>query len=58
MGDIFTLADKLEQALVKGTGFQVSSSEVRVMIDEDIVDVVLAAKLKHLKAILPAKNID
>ncbi len=53
MGDIYTLTDKLERALVKGTGFQVSASELRVMIDEDIVDAFLAAKLRHLKAIVP-----
>lgn len=54
MGDIYTLTDKLERAMVKGTGFQISASELRVMIDDDIVDAFLAAKLKHLKAIRPA----
>ena len=40
--------------MAKGTGFQISASELRVMIDDGIVDAFLAAKLKHLKAILPA----
>jgi hypothetical protein len=56
MGDIYTLTDKLERALVKGTGFQVSASELRVMIDDDIVDASFAAKLKHLKAMIPASK--
>jgi hypothetical protein len=50
VGDIFTLMDKLERAMVKGTGLQISATELRVMIDEDIVDVILAAKIKRLKA--------
>ncbi|KQN02533.1 hypothetical protein ASE82_09360 [Sphingomonas sp. Leaf230] len=50
MDDIFTLTDKLERAMLKGTGFQISATELRVMIDEGIVDVFFAAKLRVLKS--------
>lgn len=50
MGDIHTLTDKLERALVKGTGFTISKSELAVMIDEKIIDPFFAAKLKQLKS--------
>jgi hypothetical protein len=50
MGDIFTLTDKLERAMVKGTGLQISETELRVMIDEGIIDVFFAAELRVLKS--------
>jgi hypothetical protein len=50
MGDIYSLTDKLERALVKGTGFTISKSELAVMIDENIVDAFFAAKLRQLKS--------
>jgi len=60
MGDIFTLTDKLERAMLKGTGFQISETELRVMIDEGIVDAFLAAKLRVLKSdrFTPRANTD
>ena len=50
MGDIYSLTDKLERALVKGTVFTISRSELGVMIDEKIVDAFFAAKLSRLKS--------
>jgi hypothetical protein len=50
MGDIFTLTDKLERAMLKDTGFQISETELRVMIDEGIVDAFFAAKLRVLRS--------
>ena len=50
MGDIYSLTDKLERALVKGTGFTISRSELGVMIDEKIVDAFFAAKLRQLQS--------
>lgn len=33
----------------RGTGFQVSASEMLVMVHEDVVDAIFAAKLRRLK---------
>ena len=55
MGDILSLAKKLERAMRNGTGFNVTSEEVAALVEDDIVDAVYAAKLKRLKARCPAK---
>ena len=55
MGDILSLAKKLERAMRNGTGFNVTSDEVSALIEDDIVDAVYAAKLKRLKARCPGK---
>jgi len=36
--------------MLKGTGFQISETELRVMIDQGIVEVIFAAKLRVLKS--------
>ena len=56
MGDILSLAKKLERAMRNGTGFNVTTEEVAAMVQDDIVDAVYAAKLRRLKARCPVKT--
>ena len=53
MGDILSLSKKLERAMRNGTGFQITQDEVAAMIEGDVVDAVMTAKLRKLKALCP-----
>lgn len=55
MGDILTLANKLERAMRNGTGFNVTSDEVAALVADDVVDAVYSAKLRKLKEQYSAK---
>ena len=55
MGDILSLARKLERAMRNRTGFNVTLDELDAMIEEDAIDGIYAAKLRKLKALCPAK---
>jgi hypothetical protein len=55
VGDILSLAKKLERAMRNGTGFNVTPEEVSALVQDDIVDVVYAAKLRRLKEQCPAR---
>jgi len=56
MGDILSLASKLERAMLNRTGFSVSLAELDAMIEEDATDGIFAAKLRKLKSLCPAKQ--
>lgn len=56
MGDILSLARKLERAMRNRTGFMVTLDELDAMVEDDCVDGIYAAKLRKLKALCPAKQ--
>lgn len=57
MGDILTLAKKLERAMRNQTGFTVSADEVTdVIASSPILDAIYAEKLKELKLQCLAKQ--
>jgi hypothetical protein len=55
MGDVLTLAKKMERALRNGTGFNVTLDEMLAMSEIGVIDTVHAAKLRELQARCPAK---
>jgi hypothetical protein len=55
MGDILSLAKKLERAMRNRTGFNVTLDELDAMVEDDVVDGIYAAKLKRLKSQCHAK---
>jgi hypothetical protein len=50
MGDILTLAKKLERAMRNDTGFNITRDELHAMAPTPIVDAIHAEKLKELRA--------
>lgn len=55
MGDVLTLAKKMERALRNGTGFNVTVDEMLAMSEIGVLDAVHTAKLRELQARCPAK---
>jgi hypothetical protein len=50
MGDIFSLAKKLERAVRNGSGCSVSADEMRLLVDGGIFGQIHALKVKELEA--------
>jgi hypothetical protein len=50
MGDIFSLARKLERAVRNDTGVNVTKEEMRAMVDGGIFGQIHALKIKELEA--------
>ena len=55
MGDVLSLAKKMERALRNGTGFNVSSDEIGVLAELGIFQTVTQKKIEELQARCPVK---
>lgn len=55
MGDILSLAKKLERAMRNGRGFQITPDEVAAIVECDVANAVMAAKMAKLKALCSAR---
>lgn len=56
MGDILSLAKKLERAMRNGTGFQITADEVAACVESEVANAVMAAKMIKLKAMCAART--
>jgi hypothetical protein len=55
MGDVLSLAKKMERALRNGTGFNVSSEEMAVLAGLGVIQTVTQRKIEELQARCPVK---
>lgn len=50
MGDIFSLAKKMERAARNGTGFNVTAEEMRLLMAARVYDVIQGVKSEELRS--------